>query len=193
MDGSNHIVSTAQTAHINIKLTITLVAIILLFVRCGAWIVCLAGWLVGWCVCAFVYAMHSMHRDERRKNQEMKSILKAYRDTIVYKEEEIGCHCCYYLLALNANSIDYIAFDSEFLLLLARIHTALVQRVHIYKCSIKRLLTTTLCINKFTLLLFLSLSLPPPSQSLCLVIFIFNFNSKFLCAKSIDSRALNTR
>lgn len=125
----------------------------------------------------------------------MKSILKAYRDTIVYKEEEIGCHCCYYLLALNANSIDYIAFDSEFLLLLARIHTALVQRVHIYKCFIKRLLTTALCItiNKFTLLLSLSLSLPPPSQSLCLVIFIFNFNSKFLCAKSIDSRALNTR
>lgn len=156
---------------------------------------CLFGWLVGWLVCLCVCLCNAQYaqRDERRKNQEMKSILKAYRDTIVYKEKEIGYHCCYYLLALNANSIDYIAFDSEFLLLLARIHTALVQRVHIYKCFIKRLLTTTLCItiNKFTLLL--SLPLPPPSQSLCLVIFIFNFNSKFLCAKSIDSRALNTR
>lgn len=99
--------------HINIKLTKALVAIILpLYI--GTWIGCV-------CVCVWM-----------RTKQQNKINIESLSRYIYYMYTRMGCFgClgCHFYFQLNANSIDFIAFDSEcFLLVFDIIYVLLVAK-----------------------------------------------------------------
>lgn len=158
---------TAQP-HINIKLTIALVAIILP----------LCTWIV--CVCLFMQCTVCSKEESKKWNQYWKLI-----EMLLYKIGCCGCCCHFYYCWTQILLTPLLLTVNVFCCLPGYTVPLWCTVQNTYKCFIKRLLASQHCatqsINSLSLSLFLSTSL---CSFYFVVIFIFNF--KFLCEKSID-------